>query len=466
LNTGLLLQGAAMGLRQRFSEMIGRVAFNTMRVITHLSFDWSQVDHKFWSALRRGKQRTYELGALFSKPITEIIAAWTLGKGINTQTDSEAVNDALSDFLNEHLQLLVSEYENSMGLGNAYIVVNPDATLTAVPPDQVEVLTEPPGSASVVGYRITTQLQDRRIIDEYRLDERVLTVKKGSGEPVVTRYRNLLGVLPVIHIPNDRETNEIYGHPIYEALLPLFGRYDNALTKSLDAIEVMGNPIPVAEGLDDPAEAQRVNATGEEQWVDADGQHQTRPVIDFSQLPMLFLGKGGSFKFAAPGNFAGDSVALLKKLFYLMLEHIQIPEWAWGGAIASSKASVDAQMPAFALYIEGRRRKLERPLRQVMTAWLRTMGLFTPGLRGDAEIRIEWSPLVGDDQSLRLQTIKLALAQGLITDETALRLLDLVDDPAVEVQKVAQAQETRAASEAARFDADMDQAMRELDAAA
>lgn len=324
------------------SEIIGRISSPFRRTLTLAtkSVDETAPDYPFWSYLRRGKQRGYQIGALFTKRITEVDAEWTLGRGFTVETDTDATDELVSDFLRDNLHTILQCRKDASALGDAYIIVNADASLTMVNPDTVEIITDPMDYTNVIAYKVTTTLNTVRIIDEYYIDRRIVTISESGKQPVTETYLNLLGRMPVIHLANDKEVNELYGHPIYEGLLTLFARYDDVIQKSLDGVEVMGRPIPVATGMKDPAIAKKENATRQEVVYDSDGTADTVDVVDFEDMTMLWLGEGADFKFASPNSFSADSVAMLKMLFYLMLEHIGIPEWAWGGAVSRDRKSV------------------------------------------------------------------------------------------------------------------------------
>lgn len=457
--------------RQLVTEMIGRVAAPFIRLYTSLTVDRTRPDERWWDRFLRGKEPGYELGGLFARPTAETLADWTLGQGFTASTDNEAVDERLNEFVGDHLDDILDAYKRSLGRGNSYLVVNPDATLTPVSPDQVEVETDPLNIHRVTGYKITSRLEHYHIIDHYTLSGREVIIKQTGtldGQPVTLQattqvFENLTGRLPVIHFAEDRSENEIYGHPVTESLVKLFARYDDILNAGLDGAEVMGRPVPVAEGLEDPEQTKRALATGEETVRDKDGANQTIPIIDFRALSMLFLGKGGSFKFASPGSFSADTVALLKKLFYLMLEHIRIPEWVWGGAVQSSKASVDAQMPAWIKVIQGRQRKVKKVLVELLEVWLATVALTEP-LATDVKIAIEFPDLAGEDETLSMQWLTLAITNGLITDETALAFINahapMVEDVAAEIAAAkAESQEKQE-----QFDARLDEELNRRDA--
>lgn len=451
--------------RQIISEIIGRTTSPFARALftARKTVDETRVDYAFWSKLRRGKQDGFRLGALFAKRICEVDAEWTLGRGFAVETDNPTADERFSRFLRDNLNTMLTWRKDANAVGDAYIVVNADASLTLVNPDTVEVLVDALDYTRVLGYRITTILDSATIIDEYRANGRTVTIQQAAGN-VSTDYPNLIApLIPVVHLANDKETNEIYGHPIYEALLTLFARYDDVLQKSLDGVEIMGRPIPVAEGLEDPETARRQNSTRTEMVLNADGTSARVPVVDFEDLTMLWLGQGATFKFASPGSFSADSTAMLKKLFYLMLEHTGIPEWAWGGAVASSKASVDAQMPAFIRYLEGRRAQVQQALITLLDVWYATARLTEP-LPDVAEKVIVWPELETNDETLQLEKIKQAQLTNLVTDETALRLLDLVEDAAAEVEAAGKEADERRQQQQDMFDAEITRQQAQLDA--
>jgi hypothetical protein len=419
-------------------EMIGRVSspYTANFVYSPQTVDLSRTDYAFWDQLRYGKKSDYSIGGLFAKPIGRILSTWTLGKGVDVDVaESPATEAALNKFLADYLVDILKTTEDHFSLGDAYIIVNPDLSLIRVSPDQIQAITEPVGSNNVVGYCITTKLPTQMIKDCWYADRRERTVTQ-NGVPTTTTYPNLIGMLPVIPWHCDTGVNELYGRPYYEALLNLFARYNRTLNKALDGVDIMGNPIPTVEGADDPEETLRLLSGGRTRtYIDEDGNSQSQYVVDLSSLPVVVLGSGASLKFAAPTNgFTGDSGKMLEYLFLLMLQHTGIPEWAWGGAIASSKASVDAQMPAFVALIDALRLMLKRPLLQLFKVWLTYRALSMPAINAQADISLSFAALIAEDRGQKLEEVKFAREDNSITRTAGLRVLGLVDDPEHEVQ--------------------------------
>jgi hypothetical protein len=453
-------------------EMIGRSVQGVVQLWSSRravkSVDETRPDYAFWDRFRRGKAEGYALGGLFGKPITQILASWELGRGFtpelaeagdpkNPEDPRTYTNTALQRFAQEIQALLATLEEDKLALGDQFLIVNPDATLSVASPETVDVERNPLDYREVTGYTLTTKLGEFTIVDEYRLAGRTILVRRGDREVSRQTFANLIGRLPVVHLANEPGTNEVFGHPLYESLLPALAEYDDVAFKMLDGVKLLGNPIPSIEGLDDITQVQNLNDTAEpEEYTDLEGNTETRTLLRFDKHAAFLIGKGGSLEFKGPATgFTADTRDALKSLFLLILDHTRIPEFLWGGAIASSKASAETQLPPFVTYVESRQRQLEAPLLALFDIWLRIRRLTDPRLVIDT-LAMRWAPLVGEDEELELRRLEFAKSHSLITDETALEKLDLVEDAEQEV-KEAQA-EAKARQE--EFERRLDEEMR------
>lgn len=428
-------------------EMIGRTA--TQQPIGQNLFantiDETRPDYKWWDILRRGMQKGYELGGLFADPIATIKSDWTLGKGVVIETGDEYTDQQLADFLNLHLIDLIDWDHEAQTLGDGYLGVNPDGSLTAIPPNQATDLRDPLDGQRCIGIRIESKPSDQfYTLDEYLLEpypHRHRKVIQGGATIEDQDYPLMTDELPIVHIPNEHSANEVYGHPTFEALRRLFIRYDDTLNKSLDGVALMGHPIPAIENAEDPEREIENNKTTDETIIvtTENGSEQiTRPVIDFAQREFFAFGTGARLVFVQPQPFTEDSVRMLEILFLLMMQRSRIPEWTWGGAIASSKASVEAQMPAFERFIQGRQKRFERYLRQLVVVWLQYRAYVDPQIKADLPLTISWPAIAPRGEQFLQQWVDLLRKDNAITKETAVRLADVVDDPAAEVEAAEQ----------------------------
>jgi hypothetical protein len=449
-------------------EIIGRSTagevdlWSIRNVIAPKTIDETRPDYEFWDKFRRGKALGYKLGALFAKPIIDILSSWEMGQGFvakleqdktedttdesvdvgetddvtnNADANMEYTNAELADFLNQNHALMVDVEKDKLGLGDQFVIVNPDSTLSVAPPNTVKVSRDPIDYRRIVAYTITTKTGEYTIEDQYRSDGRTVTISKGS-EKQIFKYENLIGEIPVIHFANERSNNEVFGHPVYEALLPLCEEYDDICYKMIDGAKLMGNPIPSIEGLEDLSQVENANDTqDDEEYTDKDGNTENRKTLRFDKNALFLIGKGGALNFKGPAiGFTDDTRNVLKALFLLALDHTRIPEYLWGGAIASSMASAETQEPPFLSYIQERQKGMEEPILRLLNIWLMTKALIDPQVvTGD--LTIEWLPIKPETADVTLRKIGAADGMGLITKETALEKLDLVDNPQAEIEK-------------------------------
>lgn len=452
--------------QETVSELIGRVAMPDAgqanlylsRMRAYTTVDQTIPDYEFYDRLRRCKAKGYNLGGLFAKRIERVIASWTLGGGVTVDlvdTD-DYTNTALAEFITGLLDagqdnseedqpltddddrtssLLMSVYKDALGLGDQYIIVNADASLSVASPETVTVKRDVLNYKRVLSVTIETRMDGYVITDEYRADGRTVIIKKGNELLSATQYQNLLGVIPVVHIAHDRSGNETNGHPIHEELLPLYDQYDDLIFKQLDGAKLLGNPLLTFAGMKDINAVMNANQPlSAETYVDRDGNEVDRPQLKIDSNAVLMIGEGGSASFTSPPvGFTEDTKTALKSLFLLLLDHTGIPEFVWGGEMSSARASSDTQMQQFAKDISAWRQDAGGWIVRLCKLWLMTKALTDPQIVV-GRLALEWPPLIQEDKEIRLKQVEFGRKESLLRGETALQLLDLVDDPKTEVE--------------------------------
>lgn len=459
--------------QERVAEIIGRTAppsanapyYRSRFAVT--TVDATVPDYAFYDLLRRGKQPGYRLGALFAKRIERVLAAWIFGEGINVtlnkdiaaELNEEAVeytNAQLKNFVDGLLDsgqdnegddpdvdtqsgaLLLDIFRDAIGLGDQYVVVNPDGSLSVPSPDTVEVVRDELDYRRIVALRITTKLEKVTIIDEYRADGRTVTIRRyDNGKPVdsVERFENLIGRIPFVHVAYGRSGNETNGHSIHEELLKLYDQYDDVVHKQLDGAKLLGNPILAFTGMENLAAVIDANKPVEpQQYVDMDGNEVTRPLLNVDSNSVMLIGKGGDGKFISPPvGFTEDTKTALKTLFLLLLEHLGIPESVWGGELSSARATSDTQLTQFVKELKGWQQENGGWVARLCKIWLQYRALTDPLIVVE-KLTVDWPAPVEEDKELLLKFIQFADGRGLLKAETALKLLNLVDDPEEEVK--------------------------------
>lgn len=388
--------------------------------------DWGRSDYEFWRSAYYCRARGLEIGGLFLRPLVSKISSWTLGRPPNFKLESEVSRDALDNWWQTHHPQVLKAFRQALKQGDSFLVVNSDLTVTLIRPDAVDPIVADDDYTNIIGWRVWQVLQhperfDRMsIIDEYYADRRIHRVER-NGVPIEeTVFPNLIGRLPIIHIANQTDEGETFGHAEAEALIEVLHRYGEIFEAAIEGNKRQGRPTPVLT-FEDVTALNRFwtdNASESRQTLPDGTTERTRHLdVDLSDLLTV---AGAEFNYASPGAFAEDTEKLLGLMFYLILEHTEIPEFIFGNAIASSKASADVQMPVFEKFIEERRGQVGEWLLELAQIVLGYLSLIEPGVTVE-EPSLQWNKLTQDGR-LTLDTITWGLSEGLLDRRTALML--------------------------------------------
>lgn len=413
-------------------------------------YSWDRPDYQFWRAAYYCRAKGLELSGLFIKPLVNKVAAWTFGRPPHWSLESETAEQALADWWDTNHPTVLACWRDGLKQGDMYLVINPDLTITPVIPDLVEPIVNKDDYSEVIGQRITqifTHPQDNYkkqvVIDEYTLDGRTRIWERDGKEYRRESWPNLIGRLPIVQISNQKQAGEAFGHPEAEALVTAFQRYGATLEAAIDGNQLQGRPTPVLKFETIEGYNQfwsDFGSTETQELPDGTTQTVTGLNVDLSQLLTV---AGADFSYESPGSFAQDTIRLLEIIFLLVLEHTELPEFVFGNAIASSKASAETQLPVFIRFIEMKRAEMGEWLTELAEIALAYLGLTQPGV-GTAESPVlQWEQLEQDDGRLALDVITWAFSEGLLDKRTALMLapIDVEDIEAVLEQAEKERQE-------------------------
>lgn len=422
-------------LRTRIAEMIGTVrhvvrilSSRVRRYSTMPTKDMGRPDYGFWDRARRGKAVGLEVSGLFIKPLASKIASWTLGRKPSWVCENERSQEELEKWWGIWHSKIVKAWRESLALGDHFVVINADLTTTLLTPDQVDPIVNEDDYSQIIGWRITQIFEhpDRpgdimTVVDEYTAEERVRTTSKSGSRDVEERYPNLIGLVPVVHIPNTGGSDEVFGRPEGEALIPALQRYGAVIDAGIDGTIRQGRATPVI-AFSDATDLDRfweLYGKTRTQTL-GDGTTETDRYIEFDADKLVTI-SNGQFDWKSPSSFSVDTQNLLGLLFYLVLQHTEIPEFIWGNAIASSQASAEAQLPPFIAYIDLRRGEIAEWIVKIAEVALAYLSLIEPGVVAETPV-VQWEALTDEDKNLKFEVIKWAYTEGLLDRKTALLL--------------------------------------------
>lgn len=460
---------------KKIAHIIGRtISRFKVQVVPQVrpSFDYTLPDFEWWDQFRNALLTGYQYSAMLADTITEILAAHIVGKGVNATVSpvedkrflkkAEHTNRVLQKFMALLRVDLIQLIRDLWILGEQYVVVNADGSLTFLSPHLVTPLTEDATDLlRITGYEIVVKDDFTTIKTVYTEQTKIVTTSifnKTSGVTVTTTktFPNLIGTLPVVPFYAKRDRNSLRGKSLFFNVRFAFAQLDDLLTKGVQGGKITGNPIPVFENLRDPGTTIDLNATEEDDtYIDKDGNEETRKTIKWDNETALFLGEGGKFKFAAPPiGFSRDVLDLVNSIFTLILHKIHSPRHVWAGNELNTEAGADAQTPAWVMFIDSLRHVVAGQsfndelkfiptfgLYRLIYVWLKTKALIDPKILVSS-VSLDWTKLTERDSRLTFEIIKWAFSRTLLSKETALRTLDVAADPVHEIEQAEEESQT------------------------
>lgn len=425
-------------------ETIGRTQRHNEKLSTpnkNPHGDYNRTDYVFWDAFRKGRAFGFEFAGLFGAPITQTISSYVFQEGLTaipnipdtfSLVDSSRVRRELKEFTSRLSSILSHVLHDLYALGDQFLYITTDS---------IQVIS--PNNIAVEYHTTNSRKIKRAVVDSLDSDGKSIKIEFTEYEIRIGNFKdpknptvvpNPIGIVPIVHIANDRSSDEFYGRPIYEALYTVFSRYDDLLNKSLSGAEIMGNPIPMFSGVENIPETLRHNSSGTEYYNDENGVTVKRDVIRFDKESVIMVGKGGSFGYASPPiGFTSDIRDMLKSLFILIMEFTRIPEFLWGVSVPSSRASVSTQLIPFIQYIKYKQAQLigiksdnhSTQLNYAYEIWKRYLSFHIPSIM-DVDVDISLPVIDATSDEIKLEYIKYFHDGGVIDSKTALGLSDLL----------------------------------------
>lgn len=408
------------------------------------TFSWSRPNYTYWDNIYYCREPGFEVSGLFVKPIVSKIAAWVLGRQPIFICKNKNSQKYLADWWDLHHQEFLEAYREAVKQGDSFAVINSDLSVTLLPAAVVDPIVDPDNYSIRIGWRITQVFSDPNnsankmtVVDEYYIDRRTVTTTFSDGRSRNEFYTNLIGIIPVIHIANSRKAGEEFGHPEAEALLDLLLRYGQTLEAAIEGNILQGRPTPVLKFKT----IQDLNAFwrrygSKETLTRPDGTVKEVETLTIDMSDLLTV-SAADFSYESPGTFAEDTERLLGLMFYLILEHIELPEFVLGNAIEGSKASAETQMPIFEIFIRMRQKDCAPWIRQVSNVVQAYNVILKPGTEKE-EATLQW-PKLSQNGRLVKESVEWAFDKNLIDDRTSLMLLPLdiekPDDVLIQAKK-------------------------------
>lgn len=480
-----------MGLFSTWSSVIGKVtngAFSRKfanNLWSYNAIDYTRNDYDLYRTLYygvsvNGKGKDMLIGAMFAKPIINSTAAFAIGEGFNISLDNknskkaqDEVNDWIDKYKAEILQAVIHDFRD----GDAYLYVDEYGVLEEVDAKGVTTILDAK-TGDVIGYDVEEDytLRDANgqdtnyvVLKQYRTDSvRYMQylandTNKQNGTQIyyvvyttegpITPTENqkfyegdiVHRPLPIVHLANDVEPRQVYGNSELLNCLVGIKNYHAIVANATKGVINNANPIPVMLGVKGAEQVAKQSNKGETDDTDK---------VNWEPDSILFIeNPEADAKYIQANGFMDDTGKLLEYYFYLILEASETPEFVFGAAVQSSKASVQEQMPIVVAKANRKRSQLTAPIKQLVEAYIdRQIRLSNPAFFAfrtqSPVIGVSFPDIINEDKQMTLDIVKYLNEGGMLSDETALELLlnDKVDDIPKELDKARKDNEAQASA--------------------
>lgn len=414
------------------------------------------------------------LGAGFAKPIINSTTAFALGTSFKVQiagSDEEgavelkAAESDLQNWVDTNFDLIYDWVKYGNRDGDSYFYVDEIGRLSLLKADTVDVVVDPV-TGETLGYNITDhveiqdpstgQKQKYTYLRQYRrnlvrisrwkdnqdqkdaeiLYERIFangseidTQAKDNEGNFINTDLNFLPEeldnrpLPIIQFRNEPEPGALYGNSELQNVLVYMRNYGEVLDEATKANVYNSKPVLVMIGVsnpeDDPANDDTFKENKETGQKEMDWQQNTTLYIEDPQ---------GDAKFLEIPNTMENTGKLLEYLFYCIVQASETPEFVFGTAVSSSRASVSEQMPIVAMKAERKRKQIRGPLMELLNLYIyRQLQLSNPTyftLKDiEQQLDVEFPAIIDEDKKLNSEIVSVLIAEGIVTGQKALEIL-------------------------------------------
>jgi hypothetical protein len=391
--------------------------------ITPYKLDSSRIDYRLARALYNNTDDRYKLGAGFARPVINTTAGF-MGVPHFTHTNPEADN-ALEDAMAKWAGKLLRINRNVLRDGDAFarIDIVQDRfgdkqmfDLRLIPPEWVTPVPDPlTGTYSKIVIRYPVNIMDDagRIVSDYTVSEILTkdtrTIEYDSKAPAELIAQNKTepnpwGFIPIVHFKNEAEETQLYGSSDLEPLEPFMRIYHDTMLFAAQGSKLFSRPkakfklSDVDKFLKDNFSADEIKA----------GR------LKFADKEIFLMQDGDDADFITADSGLSGITTLLEFIFYCIVDVSETPEFAFGTAVASSKASVSEQMVPLARKIRRKRGMFEEYYSELASMYLAMWSKVENVRLDDYDVDIGWEEISPKDDSTVANTIK-TLVDGLST---------------------------------------------------
>lgn len=478
------LQSFFEQVSNRVYRTTGLMTRNRVRytgLATKVTVDESQVNYLLARSIMDGSVITdedgreygadYVLASGFAAPVVNSMTAIMLSnppqiKLKEEQPSLEEYDSTMRKWYKDNQSVIFDSVSASQAEGDSYLYVKDtfDAQVVQLLPEYVTKIVNPSDYTDVIGYEVKSarkQYNDKGeiVVSEYKTIYRkkfpykIVIKLKNSGEPTDTivevdnkevnipiekneLYLETLSTvddfkdlfedsgrfeerpLQIVPIHFKKKAQHVYGESVFRNLYIYFLNYNRLLDHIVRNVIFNLISLPYIKGVTDVDSFLKNNGVYD--------YEKKEYVLKLTPNKVLFGGDSFDMKMLTTPNTVEAAETAIKILFYLIVQASEVPEFFFGTAVSSSKASVKEQLPI----VINKGKRYQTIYTQQMIELFKTV-LYYKTKNGDVtvdyrnEFDFSWGVVSLDDQDSIIKLVETLEAMELVTDETKANILGL-----------------------------------------
>ena len=381
--------------------------------------DETTVDFELARRLYYNQDERYKLGAGFSRPAIDVPVGF-MGvpilraeqQGTDAQKWLDRSIDAWSGQVQKAHKMMLRDGEvlvrlQPMNRSPAYEKVfteeDKDLVLTLVPTEAFEIISKDEDLEAIEAVKIKHVFlkEDKgggKDLEETVLFETItaknITIEYEDEPDKTETFPNPMGFVPAVHLTNEHEIGQLHASSELEPVEPYMKFYHDVMLHAGSSSQLHSTAKLILRIQD--VERFLENNFTETEISEGRLRFKNKDVLFFESGPPDIIASGSAIysegaeiiQARAP---LGDTTTLLEFIFLNIVDVTEIPEWAFGGAIASSKASVGEQGSPLVHKVTRKRNAVEQAWALVGRMMLKAV------LKTSERVEVEWNSLAMRD---------------------------------------------------------------------
>ncbi len=421
--------GMFSGEMSKLRNFFSKISLNLGSLLTAWKLDSSEVNYAVARALYDNTDERYKLGAGFCKRIINAKAGF-IGVPKFTSTDPDA-QEALNAFFSDNISQRGQTMKKALVEGRCIVWITREETDAVLYPESKEhlvynimanesltgVIKDPVTSQPVEYIFELTQewYDDKGIKKTTNITERVSAVgrtRKQSGDLIpdfVTEIPYNWGFIPIVIFNNEADVTRESGQSELEPVEPFLKSYHDLMHKALQGSHMHSTPKMKIK-VKDIANFLLFNygISDARKFAEDGGK------IKNDSHELFLFQEGEDAEYIEIKSPAGGAEALLKLLFYCIVDASETPEFVFGVHTPSSLSSVKEQMPVFAKIIDRKRDNFTDAWKRLARIVLAMTAQAQGKQFSTYATTLEWAEIAAKDDKEIAETIK-AIVEALDT---------------------------------------------------